>query len=319
MRFRRVLAATDFSPASRAALLAARRLAASHRGVVWIANVVPPLVEAPGGLPRMYREMQALVQSDADRRLSAAVRAARKAGAAAHALKLHGPAPDAIRRAAVARKADLVVVGTHGRTGLPRLLVGSIAAKILATSPCPVLAVSRGAVSGRVRRVVFGTDFSNASRPAWATALALAKAQRARLRLVHAVAPLARVREPPGRTPKPRRPWSRRLEGECAGSSGMRDAPESGPTPWSRSARRTRCSLARRGVRKMHGSSWERTGEAAGGAPFSEAWPRVWSRPRPARCWSCAAARDRAGPAGRMWSSSQSRGRWRMSCGFRTC
>jgi nucleotide-binding universal stress UspA family protein len=191
MRFRRVLAATDFSPASRAALLAARRLAASHHGVLWIANVVPPLVEAPGGLPRMYREMQALLQADADRRLSAALRAARKAGADAHALELHGPAPDAIRRAAVARKADLVVVGTHGRTGLPRLLVGSIAAKILATSPCPVLAVSRGAVSGRVRRVVFGSDFSDASRPAWATALALAKAQRARLRLVHAVAPLA--------------------------------------------------------------------------------------------------------------------------------
>ena len=66
MRFRRILAATDFSHASKAALHAARKLSASHRGVLWIANVVPPLVDGPGGLPRMYREMQALVESAAD-------------------------------------------------------------------------------------------------------------------------------------------------------------------------------------------------------------------------------------------------------------
>jgi nucleotide-binding universal stress UspA family protein len=191
MKFRRILAATDFSPESRAAARAGATLAAKHRGILWIAHAVPTVIDSPGGLPRMYREMQALVEADSNRHLSAAVRAASKPGVAARALDLRGSAADAIRRAAVSKKADLVVVGTHGRTGLPRLLVGSVAAKILATSPCPVLAVSRRAFSGRVRRIVVGTDFSPASRRAWETALSLARNQRGRLRVVHAVRPLA--------------------------------------------------------------------------------------------------------------------------------
>ena len=191
MRFRRILAATDFSPASRPAVRAAAKLAASHRGVVWITHAVAPVYDAMGGLPRMYREMQSFVESEARRRLSRAVASVRKTGANVRPLELHGPAADAIRTAARVRRADLVVVGTHGRTGLPRLLLGSIASRIVATAPCPVLAVSRGRFSGRVQRIVFGTDFSDASRRAWATAVSLAKSQAARLRIVHAVAPLA--------------------------------------------------------------------------------------------------------------------------------
>jgi nucleotide-binding universal stress UspA family protein len=42
---------------------------------------------------------------------------------------------------AKARKVDLVVVGTQGRTGLARMLLGSVAARVIATSPCPVMAV----------------------------------------------------------------------------------------------------------------------------------------------------------------------------------
>jgi nucleotide-binding universal stress UspA family protein len=48
---------------------------------------------------------------------------------------------DAIPRAATRRHADLVVVGTHGRTGLDKLLVGNVAERVVATAPCPVLTV----------------------------------------------------------------------------------------------------------------------------------------------------------------------------------
>jgi len=190
MKLRRIMVATDFSLESRAAVRAGTRLAAAGRGRMWIAHVVPAMVDAPGGLPRVYREMESLVHAHAARNLASAVRAAGRAGVDARALELHGAAHEAIRRAAATERADLVVVGTHGRTGLPRLLIGSVTAKILTTSPCPVLAVSRGTISGRVRRVVFGTDFSDASNRAWKTALSLARSQRARLRVVHAIAPL---------------------------------------------------------------------------------------------------------------------------------
>jgi nucleotide-binding universal stress UspA family protein len=41
----------------------------------------------------------------------------------------------------VAKGADLLVLGTHGRTGLSRMLLGSVAARVIATAPCPVLTV----------------------------------------------------------------------------------------------------------------------------------------------------------------------------------
>ncbi|MGH7342104.1 MAG: universal stress protein [Candidatus Rokuibacteriota bacterium] len=46
-----------------------------------------------------------------------------------------------VLRAATRSHADLVVVGTHGRTGLGKLLLGSVAERIVATAPCPVLTV----------------------------------------------------------------------------------------------------------------------------------------------------------------------------------
>jgi nucleotide-binding universal stress UspA family protein len=44
-------------------------------------------------------------------------------------------------RAARSKRADVLVLGTHGRTGLPRFFLGSVAARVLATAPCPVLTV----------------------------------------------------------------------------------------------------------------------------------------------------------------------------------
>jgi nucleotide-binding universal stress UspA family protein len=52
-----------------------------------------------------------------------------------------GAVADRIVRAARARRADLIVMGTHGRTGVSRLLLGSVASRVIATSPCPVLTV----------------------------------------------------------------------------------------------------------------------------------------------------------------------------------
>ena len=52
-----------------------------------------------------------------------------------------GVAADAIARAARAKRAKLIVMGTHGRTGLRRLFMGSVAERVVGTAPCPVLTV----------------------------------------------------------------------------------------------------------------------------------------------------------------------------------
>jgi nucleotide-binding universal stress UspA family protein len=141
--FRNVLVATDFSSASRPAFRRAVALAAASRAVLWIGHVIPPAPRRVdgGALPRMYREMDAFIRSDAEKRLRALAELARRAGVRARPLLLSGVPHEAIRRAARARRADVVVLGTHGRTGVARLVVGSVASRVVATAPCPVLTV----------------------------------------------------------------------------------------------------------------------------------------------------------------------------------
>ena len=186
-RFRNIVVATDFSRASRPAFRCAVELSAATGATLWIGHVVPELPR--GSVARVYGEMDVFIRRDSEKRLRALSKEAQKRGARPRVLLLRGSPPDGLRRAARARRADLLVLGTHGRTGLARFFVGSAAARVVATSPVPVLTVRRG--SGRVRRILFATDFSGASQAAWTVALALAKAHRARLGIVHAVPPLA--------------------------------------------------------------------------------------------------------------------------------
>ena len=140
---RSVLFATDFSSASRPAFRRAVALAAASRALLWIGHVIPPAPSRIAGeaLPRMYREMDDFIRGDAEKRLRALTEFARRAGVRARPLLLRGVPHEAIRRAARARRADMVVLGTHGRTGVARFLVGSVASRVVATAPCPVLTV----------------------------------------------------------------------------------------------------------------------------------------------------------------------------------
>ena len=90
------------------------------------------------------------------------------------------------------KRPDLVVIGTHGRGGVQRLVLGSVAEKVLRLAPCPVLTVRRGAGLTRRSRSPFKTilcptDFSAAASDAVAYAKRLAKEAEARLILMTAV------------------------------------------------------------------------------------------------------------------------------------
>ena len=82
--------------------------------------------------------------AEAQKQLQRRVEQARRAGVRVKSLLLEGIAHERIVRAARGRKADVVVIGTHGRTGLARLFLGSVASRLLAVSPCPVLTVRGG-------------------------------------------------------------------------------------------------------------------------------------------------------------------------------
>ena len=93
---------------------------------------------------------------------------------------------------ATTNRSDLVVIGTHGRQGVQRLVLGSVAEKVLRLATCPVLTVRRGAKPARRNRPPFQTilcptDFSAASNRAVAYAKRLAQEAGAKLVLMTAV------------------------------------------------------------------------------------------------------------------------------------
>jgi nucleotide-binding universal stress UspA family protein len=98
------------------------------------------------------------------------------------------------------REIDLIVLGTHGRTGAQKLLLGSSAEEVFRRAPVPVLtigpAVKKGAHSGgRFRCVLFATDFNTVSTVAAPYAISFAQENQARLILLH-VLPAPKPGEP---------------------------------------------------------------------------------------------------------------------------
>lgn len=142
--FRRILHPTDFSPASRPAFRKALALAKAGRAQLLIVHVLPilPLV-ADAYIPATaYVELQRGQRASGQKQLDRLVRRAKDAGVRASGVLLEfGAAADRITRLARARRADVIVMGTHGRTGFTRALLGSIAARVVATATCPVLTV----------------------------------------------------------------------------------------------------------------------------------------------------------------------------------
>ena len=144
-RIRTILHPTDFSRASTPAFKRAVEMAKDNRAQLLIVHVLAPpapLMMADGYVaPSVYDDMEAAARAGAQKYLRKLVQKARQSGVRVKPLLLEGVAHERITQAARARKADLVVIGTHGRTGFARFFLGSVASRVLATSPCAVLTV----------------------------------------------------------------------------------------------------------------------------------------------------------------------------------
>jgi nucleotide-binding universal stress UspA family protein len=143
-QFRRILHASDFSPASRPAFRRALDLARANRAVLTIVHVystVIPMMSEGLATAQVYDTWITEGRVDAQRRLGRLVAQAKRAGVRAKGLLLEGLPHERILRAARSTRADLIVLGTHGRTGLGRVFLGSVAARVVTLASCPVLTV----------------------------------------------------------------------------------------------------------------------------------------------------------------------------------
>jgi nucleotide-binding universal stress UspA family protein len=136
--FKTILHPTDFSDTSAPALTMAVDLACDYRArLILLHAVEPPVYAGELGLDAFPSHDDRLV---AERRL-AALATGPAARADVESLVTEGIAPREIVRVARERRCDLVVVSSHGRSGIGRVLMGSIAEEVARHSPCPVLIV----------------------------------------------------------------------------------------------------------------------------------------------------------------------------------
>ena len=142
----RILHPTDFSPASRAAFTKALTLAKKDRSELVITHVLSAVVPPVDGYltSTMYEEIAEASRRYGKKHVDALVARARKAGVRARGLILEGLVHERIVRAAQTERADLIVIGTHGRTGLARFMLGSVASRVASHARCPVLTVRGG-------------------------------------------------------------------------------------------------------------------------------------------------------------------------------
>jgi nucleotide-binding universal stress UspA family protein len=181
---KRILAAIDLSAASFEALREAHALAVAEKAALAVCHVLPE-----------RRSASSLFSSETDAEKQARAEVVSRGRSALEervrgvidgdfeCFVEHGSDYAEIIRRAEAWSADLVVVGSQGRSGLSRLVLGSVAERVVQYAHCPVLIVRRAGAQGSV---LVGTDLSDLARPAIAAGAAEARRTGSRLIVAHA-------------------------------------------------------------------------------------------------------------------------------------
>ncbi len=199
-----ILFATDFSGVSEAALPYAEALSLRYGSTVHVAHVLPEVTFLRPGAPdpavmgSIYEDAHSLAQEKMQRV------AEQLKGFPHHTYLRHGKPHEVLSEIIEEQEIDLLVAGTHGRTGLGKLVMGSVAEQILRQVTCPVLTVGPKVASAAkvtrshgyrdvapapiaVRQVLCSTDFKQASLEAVSYAISLAGEFQARLTLLHVI------------------------------------------------------------------------------------------------------------------------------------
>jgi nucleotide-binding universal stress UspA family protein len=142
LSIKRIVVGTDFSEGSDAAMVKAFSLAVTLQAVVDLVHVVEPgMLFAPVSLGAMPLADGPALFEEIDRALSLRADQAEAAGLTCQTNSLQGFPPGELVRHAKKTGADLIVVGTHGRTGITHAVLGSVAERVVQRASCPVLVI----------------------------------------------------------------------------------------------------------------------------------------------------------------------------------
>jgi nucleotide-binding universal stress UspA family protein len=188
---RRVLHATDLSTASRPAWEYAQELGRLFGAEVLVLHVVPVTpVPFTAYLPwKLVEELREVEERKARAQLDTLLEGPRDPRVKIRVHIERGAPSSQILEVAREENTDLIVMGTHGHSGLGRVLLGSVADRVVRLAPCPVVTVPAAMEPppsrARIARICFATDFSPSAQAAWPWALSLAEAAGTDVDLVH--------------------------------------------------------------------------------------------------------------------------------------
>jgi nucleotide-binding universal stress UspA family protein len=192
IRVRQILCPVDFSPFARRALDHALVLARWYEAELTVLHVSPLMPTLFGLEPGLGPATLAPFDRETlGRELLAFAGETVNATPRPQLIVRPGAAAATILAYAVENETDLIVLGTHGRTGFERFILGSVAEKVVRMARCPVLTVPRGAPEAQARpsfgRILCALDFSPASDQAVQYALSLAQEAKSCLTMLHVV------------------------------------------------------------------------------------------------------------------------------------
>jgi nucleotide-binding universal stress UspA family protein len=200
IEIKRILCPVDFSDFSRAALKQALAFARWYDAEVTAFHAfeipLPPMIPTASSWPFAAEPMSRDPPAISEAMVSELRRFADSVQPSGGSLRIEVEACDTVQgilAKAQSLPADLLVMGTHGRGGLDRLLLGSVAEKVLRKARCPVLTVPpQGAgapadIPDLFERILCPVDFSESSLKALTYALSIAQEADARLLLMHVV------------------------------------------------------------------------------------------------------------------------------------
>jgi nucleotide-binding universal stress UspA family protein len=189
VQLKNILFPTDFSSAANAALPYAAEIARRHGAKLYTIHVLPADAHAmtpPETWPPLVEGAMREAKQQARELLS------HLEGVEAEVLVRSGDIWTVIEDVIEALKIDLVVLGTHGRTGWGKVLLGSVAETIFRKAPCPVITVGPHCSadpkhSVEFHQILFATNFSPESLVAAPYAVTLAQENQAKLTLLHVI------------------------------------------------------------------------------------------------------------------------------------
>jgi nucleotide-binding universal stress UspA family protein len=185
---KKILFATDFSPASEAALPYALTIARHYGSELCVAHVICPEFAdliAPESTPTIRQEAQRFAQQNMERLLTAG----RQRGVSCLPLIGEGAIWEVLQGMIQQNGLDLIVLGTRGRRGLRKLLLGSVAEEVFRMAPCPVLTVGPKtseiqSMDVRLDHILYPLEFVPDTSDAAAYAVSLAEEYHARLTIL---------------------------------------------------------------------------------------------------------------------------------------